>query len=412
MPGGVNSPVRAFKGVGGTPVFFEHGQGSRLTDIDGNEYIDFVSSWGPLIQGYSFQPVIDSIVEQVTKATSFGAPCVPELLLAEEVVTRIPSIEQVRMVNSGTEATLSAIRLARGITNRDMIVKFEGCFHGHGDSLLAKAGSGVLTLGLPDSPGVPHALAQHTITIPFNGIEAVQEVFARMGDQIACVIVEPIAGNMGCILPVEGFLDELRQHTMQHGSLLIFDEVMTGFRVARGGAQELFGIAPDITTLGKIIGAGLPVAAYGASKEIMTAVAPAGPIYQSGTLAGNPLAMAAGLALLQSLDDQFYRSLREKTKCFTKAVQKSAMNRGVDLTVNHTCGMFSLFFTKQVEFTDYNAVSQCNTDTYRSFFHGMLEQGVYFAPSAFECAFINGSHTADDLDFTLRVIDKVFQALE
>lgn len=412
MPGGVNSPVRAFKSVGGTPVFFESGTGARLTDIDGNQYIDFVGSWGPLIQGYNFQPVVDAIIEQAQLATSFGAPCLPELELVEEVVARIPSIEQVRMVNSGTEATLSAIRLARGFTGREVIVKFAGCFHGHGDSLLAKAGSGVLTLGLPDSPGVPESLAQHTLTVPYNNIEAVNEVFTSMGEQVACVIVEPIAGNMGCILPEPGFLEQLRKLTKQHGSLLIFDEVMTGFRVAHGGVQELYGIAPDITTLGKIIGAGLPVGAYGGSVEIMSSLAPDGPIYQSGTLSGNPLAMAAGLALLNTLDAEFYRSLYEKTENFVTAIRALATKHEVNLTTNHTCGMFSLFFTEQTTVNNFDTVTQCSTELYRHFFQHMLDRGVYFAPSAFESGFINGCHTAEDLEFTLQAIDEVFRTLK
>lgn len=412
IPGGVNSPVRAFKGVGGTPIFFQRGQGPLLFDLDDNQYIDYVSSWGPLIQGYGFQPVLDAIHKQADLATSFGAPTLVETKLAECVVDRTPSIDKVRMCNSGTEATMSAIRLARGITGRDKIVKFQGCFHGHGDSLLVKAGSGVLTLGLPDSPGVPKDLAQHTITLPYNDVGAVHELFDSIGSQIAGVIVEPIAGNMGCIPPRSGFLEALRDETRDSGSLLIFDEVMTGFRVDRGGAQSLYNVDPDLTTLGKIIGAGLPVGAFGGKAEYMDQLAPLGSIYQSGTLSGNPLAMAAGLALLESLDDDFYRSLDRKTTQMTEGIRHIADQLTVDLVINKACGMFSLFFTDQSDVESYADVESCDADLYAKFFHHLLEQGVYFAPSAFESAFVGGSHTDQVISDTLDAIANTFSFLQ
>ena len=411
IPGGVNSPVRAFGGVGGSPVFFKSGSGARLIDADGNEYLDYVGSWGPLIQGHSFQPVVDAVTDQSRLGTSFGAPTEVEIELATRVCQRIPSIERVRMVNSGTESTMSAIRLARGYTGRDHIVKFEGCFHGHGDSLLVKAGSGVLTLGLPDSPGVPESFARHTITVPYNDTEALNRVFDEVGPDIAGVIVEPIAGNMGCIPPVDDFLRSVRAITHEYGSLLIFDEVMTGFRVARGGAQQLYEITPDLTTLGKIIGGGLPVGAFGGRSEIMDRIAPDGPVYQSGTLSGNPLAMRAGIATLDSLTDEFYVSLAEKTAQLTEGLRDAARDSGVPLLINETCGMFGLFFTDQREVHRFADVSNCDADTYSRFFHGMLERGVYFAPSAFEVAFMSGAHTSDDIAATISAASNVFGSL-
>ena len=408
LPGGVNSPVRAFKGVGGTPVFFDSGTGPFLVDVDGNEYIDYVASWGPMLQGYSFAPVVDALRAQAQRATSFGAPCLNELELAKLLVSRVPSMEKVRMVNSGTEATMSAIRLVRGITNRDRIVKFAGCFHGHADSLLVQAGSGVMTLGLPDSPGVPASLAQHTLTLPYNDVDAVREMFKKCGNEIAGVIVEPIAGNMGCIPPVSGFLEELRKQTKHYGSLLIFDEVMTGFRVARGGAQEVFKINPDLTTLGKVIGGGLPVGAFGGPAEIMDQLAPDGPIYQSGTLSGNPLAMAAGYALLDSLTSDFYDNLEDLTRYLVDGIQDLAKRHHTDLCVNSVCGMLSFFFTGQESVNNYQAATRCDTAKYARFFHEMLERGIYFAPSAFECAFVSGSHTTTELDQTLTAFHEVF----
>lgn len=411
IPGGVNSPVRAFKNVGGTPVFFLSGIGPYLADVDGNHYIDYVASWGPMLRGYSCEPVVRAVRDQSIRATSFGAPTLQEIEMAELVVDRVPSIEKVRMVNSGTEATMSAIRLARGVTGRDRIVKFEGCFHGHGDSLLVKAGSGVMTLGLPDSPGVPADLAKHTVTLPFNDCQAIEETFKSFGREIACVIVEPIAGNMGVVPPVEGFLDVLRKQTLEHESLLIFDEVMTGFRVAPGGAQELYGVTPDLTTLGKVIGGGLPVGAFGGKAKIMDQLAPMGPIYQSGTLSGNPLAMAAGLALLQTLDDEFYASLEECTSTLVEGLLSEAHSAGVDLQINSVCGMFSMFFTTQSDVMAYEQVMQCNTEHYRQFFRMMLDNGVYFAPSPYESAFVGGGHTEVEITQTIEQAARAFRSI-
>lgn len=411
IPGGVNSPVRAFKSVGGTPVFFVSGMGPYLTDVDGNHYIDYVASWGPMINGFSYEPVVHAVREQSIRATSFGAPTVQEIELAELVAQRMPAIDKIRMVNSGTEATMSAIRLARGYTGRDKIVKFEGCFHGHADSLLVKAGSGVMTLGLPDSPGVPADLAKHTLTIPFNNTEMVQALFEQMGQEIAAVIVEPIAGNMGCIPPVGGFLESLRKSTTEHGSLLIFDEVMTGFRVAAGGAQELYEIHPDLTTLGKVIGGGLPVGAFGGKAAIMDCLAPVGPIYQSGTLSGNPLAMSAGLALLRSLDNNFYQVLEHTTNQLVDGLKDEARSAGIGLHINAVCGMFSLFFTTQSSVLNYHQAASCDSELYRKFFHSMLDRGVYFAPSPYESAFVSGSHTKLETDETVRQAGEAFRSV-
>ena len=411
IPGGVNSPVRAFKGVGGEPLFFYQGQGPYIEDVDGNRFIDYVSSWGPMIQGFTYAPVVNAIKTQAERSTSFGAPTEIEVELAETIVKRFKSIERIRMVNSGTEATMSAIRLARGVTGRDKILKFEGCFHGHGDSLLVKAGSGVLTLGLPDSPGVPSDLAQHTLTVPFNNSDAVEDAFQSFGDEIAAIIVEPIAGNMGCIPPQDGFLETLRKVTRQHDALLIFDEVMTGFRVAPAGAQELFNIDPDITTLGKVIGAGLPVGAFAGKKKYLDRLAPEGDIYQSGTLSGNPLAMAAGKALLDTLDNDFYTQLTRCTDQLVLGFMSLARTYGVPLRINHFCGMFSLFFTEQREVSNFDDVTDCDVERYRKFFHSMLEQGIYLAPSAFESAFLGGQHTTDIVDKTLSSAEYAFQRL-
>lgn len=411
IPGGVNSPVRAFKGVGGEPIFFSEGAGPYMEDVDGNRFIDYVSSWGPMIQGFTYAPVVNAIKAQVEKSTSFGAPTRIEVELAETIVKRFKSIQKIRMVNSGTEATMSAIRLARGVTGRDKILKFEGCFHGHGDSLLVKAGSGVLTLGLPDSPGVPSDLAQHTLTVPFNDTEAVKDAFNSFGGEIAAIIVEPIAGNMGCIPPQDGFLETLRRVTRQHDALLIFDEVMTGFRVAPAGAQELFNIDPDITTLGKVIGAGLPVGAFAGKKKYLDRLAPEGDIYQSGTLSGNPLAMAAGKALLDTLDNDFYAQLTRCTDQLVLGFMSLAGTHGVPLRINHFCGMFSLFFTEQREVANFEHVSNCDVGRYRRFFHLMLEQKVYMAPSAFESAFLGGQHTTDIVDKTLSAAEHAFERL-
>ncbi|MCY3859056.1 MAG: glutamate-1-semialdehyde 2,1-aminomutase [Gammaproteobacteria bacterium] len=411
IPGGVNSPVRAFRGVGGTPVFFKDADGAYIFDVDGNQYIDFVASWGPMLQGFSYQPVVDAVREQAQLAMSFGAPTEIEVKMAELICDLVPSVEKVRMVNSGTEATMSAIRLARGITGRDKIVKFEGGFHGHGDSLLVKAGSGVLTLGLPDSPGVPADLAQHTLTVPYNDLNSVERVFDTFGQAIAAVIVEPVAGNMGCIPPLPGFLEGLRSQTTDHGALLIFDEVMTGFRVAPGGAQELYNVRPDLTTLGKVIGGGLPVGAFGGRADFMDQLAPVGSIYQSGTLSGNPLAMKSGYALLSSLDTDQYSTLERQTTRLVIELKERAATNGINVTINNVCAMFSIFFTEQPTVTRFSEVIAADSDRYRKFFHGMLAEGVYFAPSPFEAAFVSTCHTDAILDATLTAVDKVFPTL-
>ncbi|MCY4093495.1 MAG: glutamate-1-semialdehyde 2,1-aminomutase [Gammaproteobacteria bacterium] len=411
IPGGVNSPVRAFRGVGGTPVFFSEADGAFITDVDGNRYIDYVASWGPMLQGFSYKPVVDAVREQAQLAMSFGAPTEIEVKMAELICDLVPSVEKVRMVNSGTEATMSAIRLARGITGRDKIVKFEGGFHGHGDSLLVKAGSGVLTLGLPDSPGVPADLAQHTLTVPYNDLNAIERVFDTYGQAIAAVIVEPVAGNMGCIPPLPGFLEGLRSQTTDHNTLLIFDEVMTGFRVAPGGAQQLYDVKPDLTTLGKVIGGGLPVGAFGGRADLMDQLAPVGSIYQSGTLSGNPLAMQSGYALLSSLDANQYSSLEQQTTRLVSELKERARTNGIKVVINSVCAMFSIFFTDQPAVTCYSEVNVADTDRYRRFFHGMLSEGVYFAPSPFEAAFVSTCHTDAILDSTLTAVDKVFSTL-
>lgn len=408
IPGGVNSPVRAFKGVGGTPVFFDRADGAHLWDVDGNRYIDYVASWGPMLRGFGWDPVVQAVRDQAQRATSFGAPTDIEVRMAELICDYVPSVEKVRMVNSGTEATMSAIRLARGVTGRDKILKFEGGFHGHGDSLLVKAGSGVLTLGLPDSPGVPSDFAQHTLTVTYNDLDACKSVFDAYAGQIAGVIIEPVAGNMGCVPPVPGFLEGLKELTAANGALLIFDEVMTGFRVARGGAQEAYGVRPDLTTLGKVIGAGLPVGAFGGRAEYMDQLAPVGPIYQSGTLSGNPLAMEAGYALLSSLDASHYEFLTRQTGRLADGLQKLAAQHAVDLLINRVCGMFSLFFTTQRQITRFAEVTAADAERYRAFFHGMLDAGVYFAPSPFESAFISTAHEDSVLDATLEAADRVF----
>lgn len=410
IPGGVNSPVRAFRGVGGTPIFFASGDGAWVTCVDGNRYVDYVGSWGPMLQGHAFPPVVEAVRTQAVAGLGFGAPNRVEIDMAEAVAERMPGIEQIRMVNSGTEATMSAIRLARGYTGRDLVVKFEGCYHGHSDSLLAAAGSGVLTLGLPDSPGVPADTAKNTVTVPFNDTDATRQAFERFGQDIAAVIVEPIAGNMGCIPPAPGFLAALRETTREYGSVLIFDEVMTGFRVHPSGAQALYDVEPDLTTLGKVIGGGLPVGAFGGKAEIMARIAPAGDVYQAGTLSGNPLAMSAGLALIQSLDKAFYKRLDATTKTLTDGIRASAKIHGIPLTINAVCGMFSLFFTdRPVErFADVQAA---DVQRYRDLFHALVQRGVYFAPSAFEAAFVSGAHDAAAVDFTLSAIDEAFRTL-
>jgi glutamate-1-semialdehyde 2,1-aminomutase len=412
IPGGVNSPVRAFKGVGGTPVFFKRGEGPFLYDEDDRRYIDYVGSWGPMLLGHSFPPVIEAVRATLDNGLGFGAPTGIETEMADLVCELVPSMEMVRMVSSGTEATMSAIRLARGYTGRDKIVKFEGCYHGHSDSLLVKAGSGALTLGEPNSPGVPASLAEHTITLTYNDIDNVRQAFAEIGDQVACIIVEPVAGNMNCILPEPGFLECLREVCDEHGSVLIFDEVMTGFRVALGGAQEYFNIKPDLTTLGKIIGGGLPVGAFGGKREIMQHIAPLGPVYQAGTLSGNPLAMAAGLTMLQALREPgIHEQLSAKTEYLTQGLEAMAKRHGVAFTTSAIGGMFGLFFTEQETVSSFADVMRCDAKRFGEFFHGMLDAGIYLAPSAFEAGFVSNAHTEAELDATLEAADSVFAKL-
>ncbi len=411
IPGGVNSPVRAFKGVGGTPIFFVSAEGAVLTDADGNRYIDYVGSWGPMIQGHGFKPVVDAVKKQAITSLGFGAPTELEITMAEKVVERIPSIELVRMVNSGTEATMSAIRLARGFTERDKIIKFEGCYHGHSDSLLVKAGSGVLTLGLPDSPGVPTSLAQHTITLPYNNSNALIQAFENYGDEIGAVILEPVAGNMGCIPPAPGFLETARRLTTEYNSVLIFDEVMTGFRVARGGAQELYGVEPDLTTLGKVIGGGLPVGAFGGHASIMNQISPTGPVYQAGTLSGNPLAMQAGIAMLESLNITFYEQLLSATQHLVEGIEEAARRHQIPLVINYVPGMFSLYFTTAEQISEYADVKASDVDQYNFFFHQMLDAGIYFAPSAFESAFVSGAHGSAEISATIDAADRIFGSM-
>ena len=410
IPGGVNSPVRAFRGVGGDPVFFTAGSGAWLTDADGRRYIDYVGSWGPMILGHGFPAVVAAVREQAERALGFGAPTELEIQLAEAVIDRVPGIERVRMVNSGTEATMSAIRLARGFTGRDLIVKFTGCYHGHSDALLVKAGSGVLTLGLPNSPGVPAGVASQTLTLPFNQLEPLADAFRQYPDAIAAVIVEPIAGNMGCIPPEPGFLSGLRELTEQAGALLIFDEVMTGFRVARGGAQALYGVTPDITTLGKVIGGGLPVGAFGGRADIMRQVAPEGPIYQAGTLSGNPLAMVAGLTMLEHLTEAVYAHLSSATRDLVSGLEASARRHGIPLYATQVCGMFSVFFSDE-RITSYDEVARSDVARFNRFFHAMLDEGIYLAPSAFEAAFVSAAHDSDIVAQTLAAADRALQQL-
>jgi glutamate-1-semialdehyde 2,1-aminomutase len=410
IPGGVNSPVRAFKGVGGTPLFFERGEGVHLTDADGNRYIDYVGSWGPMLLGHGHPDIVKAVQDQAARSLGFGAPTELEIVLAEQVIEMVPSIERLRMVNSGTEATMSAIRLARGFTGRDMILKFAGCYHGHSDSLLVKAGSGLLTLGIPNSPGVPAAVAANTLTVPFNHPEAVAAVFEKYPDQIAAVILEPVAGNMGCIPPQPGFLESLRSITRDNDALLIFDEVMTGFRVARGGAQARYGIDPDLTTLGKIIGGGLPVGAFGGRAEIMDHVAPVGDVYQAGTLSGNPLATVAGLTMLRLLDDDLYTALEENTRYLCDGLAERATAAGVPVRLNSVCGMFGLFFTAG-EVTEFDHVANADVNRFNRFFHAMLDNGVYLAPSAFEAGFLSSMHNTEVLDATLDAAEAAFATL-
>ena len=409
IPGGVNSPVRAFKGVGGTPLFIERANGPYLFDADGTKYIDYIGSWGPMILGHNHPEIRAAAIEAAERGLSFGTPTAIEITMAEKVISIVPSIEKVRMVNSGTEATMSAIRLARGYTGRNKILKFEGCYHGHADSLLVKAGSGALTLGVPSSPGIPPEVAQHTLTVGFNQLDEVKQVFAEVGDEIACIIVEPVAGNMNCILPEPGFLEGLREICDAHGSVLIFDEVMTGFRVARGGAQAFFGVTPDLTCLGKIIGGGMPVGAFGGKREIMDYIAPVGPVYQAGTLSGNPVAMAAGLATLGLLnDDSLYSQIEAKVTALTEGLKKAAQKHGVPLTTNQAGGMFGFFFTDASKVTTFQQATACNMEQFRVFYHAMLSHGVYLAPSAFEAGFMSMAHSEQHIKETLQAADHAF----
>ncbi len=402
IPGGVNSPVRAFNGVGGTPPFIDRAEGAYLVDVDGKRYIDYVGSWGPMICGHAHPDIIAAVSETVEKGLSFGAPCALEVELAQRICDIMPNIDLVRMTCSGTEATMSAIRLARGYSGRDKIIKFEGCYHGHADSLLVKAGSGALTLGVPSSPGVPAVLADLTVTLEYNNSEQVKQAFAEIGDEIACIIVEPVAGNMNCVPPVSGFLQTLRDCCDESGSVLIFDEVMTGFRVGLGGAQQRYGIVPDLTTLGKVIGGGMPVGAFGGKREIMNHIAPLGPVYQAGTLSGNPVAMAAGLATLEIISRPgFFEALTQTTGELLAGLHAAAEANNIALCSNQVGAMFGLFFTDQTEVTSFSQVSACDVDRFRRFFHGMLERGVNLAPSAYEAGFVSAAHGAEEIEQTI-----------
>lgn len=412
IPGGVNSPVRAFRSVGGEPLFIERASGAHIFAADGRQYIDYVGSWGPMILGHAHPDVIKAVQERAALGLSFGAPTQIETRLAQKVCELVPSIELVRMVSSGTEATMSAIRLARGFTGRAKIVKFEGCYHGHSDSLLVKAGSGALTLGVPTSPGVPPELAAHTITLAYNDIAQVQQTFTDMGREIACVIVEPVAGNMNCVPPVPGFLEALRALCDRHDSVLIFDEVMTGFRVALGGAQQLYGIRPDLTTLGKIIGGGMPVGAFGGKREIMQQIAPLGPVYQAGTLSGNPVAMAAGLATLEAISaPSFHAALAERTNQLIEGLSLAARTANVPFSTNHVCGMFGLFFTDKAPVRYFREVMACNVERFNRFFHAMLEEGVYLAPSAYEAGFVSSAHDENLIESTVKAARAAFSRI-
>ncbi len=409
IPGGVNSPVRAFRGVGGDPLFIDRASGPYLYDADGVPYIDYVGSWGPMILGHAHPAVIAAVQEAIGRGLSFGAPTQIETRMAERVCELVPSIDLVRMVSSGTEATMSAIRLARGHTGRDKIVKFEGCYHGHSDSLLVKAGSGALTLGQPSSPGVPTALAEQTITLSYNDADQVRETFAALGAEIACIIVEPVAGNMNCIPPEPGFLQTLREVCDEHGAVLIFDEVMSGFRVALGGAQTLYGVRPDLTTLGKVIGGGMPVGAFGGQRDIMAKIAPLGPVYQAGTLSGNPVAMAAGLATLELIAEPgFFDRLGDRTRALTDGLLALANAAGVPLSANRVGGMFGIFFTEAPRVTNYAQATACDLEHFKAFFHAMLRRRVYLAPSAFEAGFVSAAHGDEEIAATLSAAAEAF----
>ena len=412
IPGGVNSPVRAFNGVGGTPRFIDHADGAYLYDVDGQAYVDYIGSWGPMLLGHNHPAIKAAVIKAVEKGLSYGAPTEIEVLMAEKVRQIVPSMEQVRMVNSGTEATMSAIRLARGYTGRDKIVKFEGCYHGHADSLLVKAGSGALTLGQPNSPGVPADFAKHTLTCVFNDLDSVREAFTQYGSEIACIIVEPVAGNMNCIPPVPGFLEGLRTICDEFGALLILDEVMTGFRVSLRGAQGYDNIDPDLTTLGKIIGAGMPVGAFGGKKKVMQYIAPTGPVYQAGTLSGNPVAMAAGLTMLDLLlEPGLYEQLSDKTARVAEGLKAAATRHGIPLAITYVGGMFGFFFTEETEITRYEQVTRCDMERFKRFYHLMLEEGVYLAPSAYEAGFLSLAHGDKEIEHTLAAAERSFAKL-
>ena len=412
IPGGVNSPVRAFRAVGGTPIFFQRAKGAYMFDADGKRYIDYVMSWGPMILGHGHPAVLDAIRQQLDLALTFGTPTELEILLADKICDWVPGMEMVRMVNSGTEATMSAIRLARGYTGRDKIVKFEGCYHGHSDSLLVKAGSGALTMGVPSSPGVPASLADHTVTLSYNNIEQLKQTFADIGEQIACIIVEPVVGNMNCVPPIPGFLQALRDCCSAHGAVLIMDEVMTGFRIGAKGASDYYGIEPDLICLGKVIGGGMPVGAFGGKREIMQQIAPLGPVYQAGTLSGNPVAMAAGLAILNLISQpDFLDPLVAHTDQLVKGLRQRAAAAGIAMTSNHVGTMWGVFFSEEEHIVNYQQVMQCDTQRFAKFFHGMLEQGVYLAPASYEAGFMSAAHTDDDIQFTLDAAEKVFKTL-
>jgi len=413
IPGGVNSPVRAFNGVGGTPCFIKRASGAYIYDTDDNAYIDYVGSWGPMILGHNHPTILAAVIETAQNGLSFGAPTELEITMAEKVRELVPSMELLRMVSSGTEATMSAIRLARGFTGRDKILKFEGCYHGHADSLLVKAGSGALTMGVPNSPGIPADFAKHTLTVSYNNIDEVKQIFAEYKDQIACIIVEPVAGNMNCIPPVTGFLEGLREVCDEHESVLIFDEVMTGFRVALGGAQAHYNIVPDLTTLGKVIGGGMPVGAFGGKKEIMVFIAPVGPVYQAGTLSGNPIAMAAGLASLNELcQGDKHQQLSDATEKLAMGLKAAAERNGISLSINYVGAMFGFFFTDSQEpITTFEQATACDSDKFKRFFHLMLAEGIYLAPSAYETGFLSTAHTDKEIELTLTAADKCFAQL-
>ena len=413
IPGGVNSPVRAFGAVGGTPLFFERANGAFMFDADGNRYIDYVLSWGPMLLGHGHKDVLQAIRNQLDKAMTFGTPTDLEVKLANKICSIVPGMEMIRMVNSGTEATMSAIRLARGYTGRDKIIKFQGCYHGHSDSLLVKAGSGALTLGVPSSPGVPNCLADHTITLSYNDIEQVAAVFSEIGNQIACIIVEPVVGNMNCVPPIPGFLEELRSCCNKSGALLIVDEVMTGFRISQQGAIGYYNIDADLICLGKVIGGGMPVGAFGGKRQFMEYISPLGPVYQAGTLSGNPVAMASGLATLELISEPgFLDPVCRRTSALVNGLVDRAQAAGISLTSNHVGTMWGIFFSDERKIINYDQVMRCNKDRFARFFHGMLREGVYLAPASFEAGFMSSAHTDEDIQFTLEASERVFASLD